>query len=134
MKIAKELKEEIERFLYQYPNTEEYGGFLFSKKRGRTEKASVCLYIPNCSDLSSCQFRFPNKAKQLAEKLAFAKRLTVLAMWHSHPKPYIMSVGDVTVAENEDLIFLMISRKDEYGKTFVWYACKGIKPEEIDFV
>lgn len=134
MKVAKELREEIERFLYQYPDTEEYGGFLFAKRRGRTDKASVCLCVPNCSDSPQNRFLFPSRARQLTDKLASAKRLTVIATWHSHPKPCIMSVADVGVAENEDLIFLMISRKDEYGKTFVWYACKGIKPEEIDFV
>lgn len=83
------------------------------------------------------KYRLPPKALRLAEKLADTKRgMKVSAMWHSHPTPCIMSVADVAYAESDckDIYFVMISPKETWGKNFVWYACKGIKPEEINFV
>lgn len=134
MKIDKKLKETLERFLYLWPNSEEFGGFLLASKRGHYRKVSFFLPVPNIAEEPQHRFRFPDRAKALAEKLANSKRMEVIAEWHSHPSPCIMSVADVSVASNENLFFVMISSKDGYGRNFVWYACKGIKPEEIEFV
>lgn len=134
MKVSKKLKKRLEHFLQKYPSSEEFGGFLFSFH----DVVVDFLPVPNLSDSPQTRFQCGNRAFDLAKKYAYAKRCyDVSAFFHSHPEPYIMSVADVMVSNNypySNVFFVMITSKKGYGAEWVWYASKGIKPEEIDFV
>ena len=134
MQVSLKLKRKLEKFLQQHPRSVEYGGYLFSNNRGNI---SFFLPIPNISNSPQNSYKPPENARDLAGKLADAKRMKVSAFFHSHPTPQIMSVADVTVCDTGNyqyLYFVMVTPKREYGKDFVWYASYGAKPEEIIFV
>jgi len=133
MKVKNSLRKRLENFLGSYPRWLEYGGFLL--KSNRTKTISEFLPIPNVSDNPKTRFGTPKNSLDLAKKLADSRRMTVEAFFHSHPDPCIMSVADRSYAETyNSLIFVTISPIEQYGRRYIWYACKGIKPIPIKFV
>lgn len=139
VKIKKALRTRLENFLREYPSYEEYGGFLLESNK--TKCVNDFILITNASDEPKRSYsvgKNRSRAKELAKKLAGSRRYRVIAFWHSHPTPCIMSAGDLSSSGSyyPNLVFMTISPTSEYGwkKKFMWYACKGVNPIEIQFV
>lgn len=137
MKIKKQLQKELETFL-QRGYGREYGGFLIANRLGIID---TFLPVPNMHKEPRNHFLPSDNARDLAE--AFSRRKTqnyssnVKAFFHSHPDPCIMSAADLCAAGGfyKDLYFVTISPlQPTYARKYIWYACKGIVPERIDFV
>ena len=96
MKIKRDIKIRLEKFLAEYPKVDEYGGFLL---KNRNDTVSEFLMIPNTSDSKKDTYRMSQGAMELAKKYAGSKRLEVLAHWHNHPIPAILSAQDCRSGE-----------------------------------
>jgi hypothetical protein len=135
IKVKKDLQKLVEKFLNTYPQTEEYGGFLFANRLGNI---SEFLIIPNIHASRKDTYQMPETANELAKKFASARNLTLIARWHNHPTPAVCSVQDCHAAEyNNSLYSVMISPTGSSGysrKDYIWYFYKGIKPEKVSFV
>ena len=136
MKILKKIKTELEHFLNNYYLiSEEQGGFLIGNRLGRI---SMFLPIPNASQTPRTNYIIQNriKALDLANKLASSKKGGVEAFWHSHPDPCIMSAADLSASGSfyPNLKFITISPITKWNRKYLWYACEGVKPIELEFI
>lgn len=124
----------LENYLSNFPRYFECGGFLLMSRKIR--QINDFIPIPNISDKPRQSFRPPPKSKDFANKYAGSKRKQVVAFFHSHPTPCIMSAGDLTYANHyQDLVFVTISPlKDSWNTEYIWYACRGVKPVKIKYV
>ena len=136
MKIKTELMRKVEKYIVSSPWDEEAGGFLLESDR--THVVMDFLPIPNIAPSPQTTYRFPENALKTARRYSNSKRMTVVADWHSHPDPCIMSTADLSYARaNDDLFMVTISPTSKYHSRdcqYLWYACKGVKPERIEEV
>lgn len=136
MKIKTDLRKRVEALAYQC-RPEETGGYFLKNSRG---VITDFLPIPNIHPTPKQAYQPLNKAKELANRLARSKSngysWNVEAFFHTHPEPCIMSAADLSYADyNRDMIFVTITPIDNlWNKKYIWYACKGIAPERIEFV
>jgi proteasome lid subunit RPN8/RPN11 len=141
LKIKESIKKRLERF---WSSSEERGGFLIANRRG-----VVCefLPLPNMSSVPEERYQEP---QSLSRILDFAKEYCnsgfepywnsthrVVAFFHTHPTPCIMSAADLSCApQYRNLLFVTISpiERMSWCREFAWYACSGIEPRRIEFV
>ncbi|MCJ7697320.1 MAG: hypothetical protein MUO73_03210 [Thermoplasmata archaeon] len=132
IKVKKDLRKRLERFLQEWLSSEEYGGFLFTN---RLETVSDFLVIPNIHSSRQDTYQMPGTAESLAEKYAGSRRLKLFAAWHNHPSPAVCSIQDCHASCQRSLYSVMISPVDgTWKKEYIWYFYKGIKPENVMFV
>jgi len=137
MKIKSKLKLEVERFISTYYlSSEEMGGYLISNQKGIV---AYFLPLPNQSEKPRTNFLFPQGGLKLAEQFARSRKGRVIADFHSHPDPCIMSAADQCYAQsNPELFFVTITPTGKWSdwrrKEYIWYVCKGIKPEKVEEV
>jgi proteasome lid subunit RPN8/RPN11 len=137
MKVKKELKKKIEALAHQC-KPEEIGGYLLKNNRG---VVGDFLPVPNIHSNPRGAYQPLQKGETLAHIYARSKgrtySWTVEAFFHSHPTPCIMSAADLSYAQyTKNLTFVTLS---PLGNGFswdgyMWYACKGLAPEKIEFV
>jgi proteasome lid subunit RPN8/RPN11 len=137
MKIKSDLRKKVEALAYEC-KPQEAGGYLIKNNR---DVISDFLPVPNIHPEPRTHFQPHNAAKYLAYQYAKTKGRSsysnrVEAFFHSHPEPCIMSAADLSYADyNKDLIFITITPTGEMWKrNYIWYACRGIVPEKIEFV
>jgi proteasome lid subunit RPN8/RPN11 len=138
MKVKLDVKKKLETFAYQF-KPQEAGGYLI---KNRKDIITDFIPAPNIANDPRHSFLPSNQALYMANMYARAKgrgwSYDVEAFFHSHPDPCIMSAADVGYAQyNKGLLFVTLS-PDTSSKMFehnyIWYACRGIIPEKVDFV
>jgi proteasome lid subunit RPN8/RPN11 len=139
LKIKESIKKRLERF---WSSSEERGGFLIANRRG-----VVCefLPLPNMSSVPKERYQEPQSLSRILDfaydysksKYRYGFYPRVVAFFHTHPTPCIMSAADLSCApQYRNLLFVTISpiEREYWCKEFAWYACSGIEPRRIEFV
>jgi len=103
--IKEKLKRKIEKFLRTWPDHWEFGGFLLANKEG----VVVDFYpLPNVYERPEDRYQLPNRSEVTTDKLARSMNMEVVAFWHSHPNPHIMSQGDEEICRvRREQIFVL---------------------------
>jgi proteasome lid subunit RPN8/RPN11 len=139
MKVKLDVRKKLEDFAYHF-KPQEAGGYLIRNKK---DVISDFIPAPNIANDPNHNFMPSNQALYMANMYARAKGgrnyswYNVAAFFHSHPDPCIMSAADVGYAQyNKGLLFVTLSPDptSKWGEhKYIWYACRGVVPEKVDF-